>query len=116
MNTRLKALAMAGKMDLHKVQALVDLHNGDERWVETILLGADTTQKAALASGVSYKAGGAAAPPATKAYNPQKDVFAQAIGADQVRDVRPIARKAVANPPSLKALIVAGLNSLGDLH
>lgn len=56
MNTRLKQLAIAGGMDLGKVQHLVDLHDGDEAWVEQIILGAGRAQKSADAMGVAFKA------------------------------------------------------------
>ncbi len=43
-------------MPLHKVQALVDLFQGDEEWVEQMLDNAVRTQKSADAMGVRYKA------------------------------------------------------------
>ena len=55
MNARLKELAQRSNMRLDKIQALVAMFDGDESWVERIILGADTAQKEALAAGVAYK-------------------------------------------------------------
>jgi hypothetical protein len=59
LNQRLRDLAQRSSMPLDRVQALIDTCGGDEAWIESILLGATTTEKAALLSGVAYKAASA---------------------------------------------------------
>lgn len=81
MNARLKDLIARNGMPLDRVQALVDLAGGDEAWIESILTNATKTEKAAMLSGLKFKADDAPADDGGDEYpadvlNALEDVYA----------------------------------------
>lgn len=78
MTERLKALITQRGYDPEKIRALINLFDGNERWVEQLLAGrAKSHDDAHLIA--RYKA------TASTAYNPSTDWYAAACGSDQAR-------------------------------